>query len=112
MLAHQAVQGGAVAAIEILLQRPRAASRGSFRKPLDIVGHARLDLGEDAVSARYSVLSRSKIQFLTWRKSGRIGRRLSFSADAALSMAGTWRAAAAVAQAPLTRVHHASLRRC
>ena len=48
MLAHQAVQGGAVLAIKLFLHRPRRVA-GEAEKALDIVGHAAFDLREDAV---------------------------------------------------------------
>src|SRR5258707_11704862 len=70
-------------------------------------------------SAQYRVLSRSKIQFFTWRKSGRKPCPDSapapvldweFSAMPVLSMGAEHGLGGTRAQAPLTNVHHAYLR--
>src|SRR5436190_4357005 len=70
-------------------------------------------------SAQYRVLSRSKIQLLTWRKSGRIPGPESapapsfdreLAAMSALSMGAEHGLGGTRAQAPLTNVHHAYLR--
>ena len=62
------------------------------------------------LSARYSVLSRSKIQSRTWRKSGACAGACRFSRAMQAFHGRNMARSGGAAQAPLTAVNHASLR--